>query len=61
MVTLLSACASAENFGTETQAAWCESLIAAAPSASIADTPQTLEEVADIGDVIDALCEEFIQ
>lgn len=45
-------------FGTETRAAWCEALLADAPTGSVLDTPQTLEEIADIGDTIDTLCRE---
>lgn len=59
MATLLSGCASQIDFGTETQAVWCDALLGAAPTASTRDTPQTLEEVADIGDVIDTLCEDY--
>lgn len=55
---LLSACAQKEDFGIETQREWCRALIEATPTASASDDPQTLEEVADIGDVIDALCKE---
>lgn len=56
MATLLTACGQRVAFGTDTQAVWCEALLEAAPTASVKDTPQTLEEVADIGDVIDTLC-----
>lgn len=54
--TLLSGCVQEESFGTATKAEWCRALLDAAPSASTQDTPQTLEEVADIGDVIATLC-----
>lgn len=56
MVMLLSGCVKPAAFGTETKAAWCEALLKNAPTASVKDTPQTIEEVADIGDTIDALC-----
>lgn len=56
---LLSGCASPVAFGTETQSEWCRALLDAAPTASSSDTEQTIEEVADIGDVIDTLCEEY--
>jgi len=56
---LLTACAQREDFGIETQGAWCRALLDAAPTASSQDTAQTLEEVADIGDVIDTLCGEY--
>jgi hypothetical protein len=50
-----------QSFGDETRRAWCEALIGNAPSASAEDTEQTQEEVADIGEVIFLLCEDFIQ
>ena len=56
MATLLSGCVNPVAFGTETQGVWCRALLDAAPTASSADTPQTQEEVADVGDVIDTLC-----
>lgn len=59
--TLLSACGTKGGFGTETRAEWCRALLDKAPTASLQDTPQTLEEVADIGDVIDTLCKEYKQ
>lgn len=55
---LLTACGQPVAFGTETKATWCEALLKTAPSASLSDTPQTLEEVARVGDVIDTLCKE---
>ena len=57
----LSACVQKAAFGTETRAVWCAALYDAVPTASVRDTPQTQEEVADVGDVIDTLCEEYIQ
>lgn len=59
-VMLLSACDPRESFGTETREEWCLALIADAPSASINDKPQTLEEVADVNDTIETLCEDFL-
>ena len=56
MVILLSGCVHPVAFGTETQAAWCEALLRDAPTASRQDTPETIEQVADIGDTIDTLC-----
>jgi len=58
VLTLLSACLGRDAFGTETQAVWCRALLEDAPTASTQDTPQTQEEVADIGGTIDTLCEE---
>ena len=57
MAILLSGCTQPENFGIETRAVWCDALLDAAPSASRSDTEQTLEEVADINDTINALCQ----
>ena len=54
---LLSGCVMPVAFGNETQDAWCKALMENAPTASIEDTPQTIEEVADIGEVIYLLCE----
>lgn len=59
MFLLLTACGNQADFGTETERAWCEALLRNAPTASVNDTPQTQTEVADIGDVIDTLCEEY--
>lgn len=60
MVMLTSACESKVAFGTDTRTAWCEALLEAAPSASATqDSAQTREEVADIGDTIDTLCEDY--
>ena len=55
---LLTACESRGVFGTETRRAWCDALLTSAPTASRRDTVQTQTEVADIGEVIDTLCEE---
>ena len=68
-VLLLSGCAALgggadslrlQSFGEETRRAWCEALLENAPSASSEDSAQTQEEVADIGEVIFLLCEDFI-
>jgi len=53
---LLSGCVQPVAFGTETKAAWCAGLLRDAPTASVNDTPQTKEEVANIGETIDRLC-----
>lgn len=69
IVLLSSACAVLESgadslrgpsFGEETRRAWCQALLENAPSASSEDSAQTQEEVADIGEVIFLLCEDFI-
>ena len=57
-VTLLSGCGSTVSFGTETRNEWCLALVANAPTGSSRDTPETLEELADINDVIATLCGE---
>ena len=57
MATLLSGCVNPVAFGTDTRGVWCDALTEAAPTASVNDTALTQEEVADIGDVIDTLCE----
>lgn len=59
MAMLLSGCGGKVAFGTNTQREWCEGLLANAPTASSRDTPETQEEVADIGDTIDTLCERY--
>jgi ABC-type Fe3+ transport system substrate-binding protein len=50
-----------QSFGEETRRAWCQALLENAPSASSEDSAQTQEEVADIGEVIFILCEDFIE
>jgi len=49
------------QFGEETRAAWCEALIEHTPSAGPGDTEQTIEDVADIGEVIWLLCQDYIE
>jgi len=55
----LSVCAPPGDFGIATKAEWCRGLLEDAPTASLDDTEQTIEEVANIGDTIDLLCEDF--
>jgi hypothetical protein len=57
----LSACVGSVSFGTETQREWCRALIENAPSASTSDTAQTQEEVADIGEVVWLLCQDYVR
>ena len=57
MFLLLSSCASPVAFGTETQAEWCRLLLDSAPTASLNDTAETIADVAEIGVVIDTLCQ----
>jgi hypothetical protein len=69
-VLLLSACGvlgsgadslrSPQSFGEETRRAWCEALIENTPSAGPGDTEQTIEDVADIGEVIWILCQDYV-
>ena len=59
MVIPMSACGIKGDFGIETKETWCRALLTDAPTASRADTEQTKREVANIGDTIDTLCEEF--
>ena len=60
MAMLLSGCVKPADFGIESKRVWCVALLEAAPTGSSADTPETLEGVADIGDTIDTLCEDFL-
>lgn len=69
-VLLSSGCAALVNgadslrppaFGEETRRAWCEALIENTPSAGPGDTEQTIEDVADIGEVIWILCQDYIE
>lgn len=55
-LTLTSACATKDAFGTESFDELCRALIDLAPTASTRDTEQTRREVADIGQFIDGEC-----
>lgn len=74
-VLLLSGCAALESggdslpgflrerpqFGEETRREWCRAMLENAPSAGPGDTAQTIEDVADIAEVIDVLCEDYAE
>lgn len=56
---LLTACVKPVAFGTETKLVWCRALNDTFPIASIDDTEETLDMIAEHGVVVDALCAEF--
>jgi hypothetical protein len=54
---LTSGCLRSENFGTETQAIWCEALLNPPLSASRRDTVETKELIFTKSQQISILCE----